>query len=282
MFSFNREFKAVTFVFPKSDFPRINSLSGALKLFPEDSLSDKEIIKTPLQGAGIAHAIFYSSHYYPTTEDEELRTKISVKRNGKLLYKYDIYLMADGPKDAFHCTIAVPFASLGPEVFNTLHKACGASRPHFRKLNLARALGVLRSGVSKQSRVTVRSLEVPLNADENVDRLWLAGKNVVDSVSYDLLPQILNLLQQDIHNNNNYKPERCQFAYEGDLGSVFRFKADKLGNYAFRVGKEHTALDYVFELLRFFHQHKATDDVLAWPWRGGPSSTADQSGGEDE
>ncbi len=175
MFRFNRGFRAVTFVFPKKSFPRITSLNGVLKLIPKERIGDVEIIETSLPKSELAHTFFYSSTYHPTSEDDELKTSITVKRNGSTFFKYNIYIIVEESKTVTYCTIAVPFSSLGPEVFATIHKACGESRPYYHRLNLARALGVLHSGISKQSRISVRSLEVPLTTDENVDRLWLAG-----------------------------------------------------------------------------------------------------------
>ncbi len=89
---------------------------------------------------------------------------------------------------------------------------------------------------------------------------------------------MLNVLQRDMHGHDKYKPEKCQFAYEGELGSLFRFKADKLGNFSFRLQDDAASLGYIIELLRFFRENKATEDVMAWPWRGGASDSEDQNG----
>jgi hypothetical protein len=268
MFSASHDFVGVVFVFPKEEFSELTSLADILELFPKGKLSATKITPSGIEGAEIAHALYFSPAYYPRSDDDELRDSITVKRGKSTLYKYDIYFLCDGGADNLHCLVATPFSALGREVFLELHKASGNSRPRYRKVNLARLLGVLYNGKTEQSRITVRSLQIPINK-QNVERLWLTGKDIVDSTAYDLLPKMLKVLGEDIHSSEKYKPESCQFAYEGQLGALFRLTVDLHGNYRFYLGRSKTVLDYLIHLLRFFKEQGATEDVMPWPWRGG-------------
>lgn len=250
----------------------MTSIQGVIKLFGDDQVSDVRFLPSGLGGVKIAHALFYSRHYYPRSDDDELRNAIAVKRGHETLYKYDIYLFADGGAEGFHCIVAVPFSALGREVFFTLHKASAGSRPLYRRIDLAGALDVLAKGATEQSRIAVRALEVPLGSEGNVDRLWLSGRDVVNSTAYRLLPKMLEVLPGEADNPRKCDPESCQFAYEGEAGTSFRLTADNQGNYSFHLRKDPGLLTYFARLLRFFYAHGITEDIHAWPWRGGSAS----------
>ena len=280
MFRTKRDFKAVVFVFPNKQFPGVRSHAEVLRLFPKGSISkDKDyrpsVEKHVSDGAWVVHATYLSTKYYPRTDDEKLREAIQTEVNGETYYRYNIYLLGDGPNDSsedLSCAVCVPFAAMCKDVFNDLHKAGKQSRPKYRRILLNDALKLLQSGENEQSKITVRRVDFPIE-DANIDYMSIFGKNVVGS---DEFKKGSGFLKSKL---DKTEPDASKFCYEVVQDGVFGLTVDKLGNFSFRVMRDAGLLGYFFSLLRFFQKHHATEDVKEWPWRGGKGDTSND---EDE
>jgi hypothetical protein len=243
---------------------RVGSVRDTLSLLPSDSISEPELFASS-DGFEALHLYYHSQERFSRSPELE---EVRVVWNGVEQYRYNMYIIGVKVAGRVVLLLSVPFFLMGRSVFSRLVKAAHGLGLVFHFVDLKRLTEAIQAGRNDGGLVKLVRVEMLIHGDTYVDKILLAGTDVMSSLTYEELSRASEVAQTSL------APRRCTMVFDDHERPRFVLSADRYGNFTYRVSRGAENISVGRDLLSFLYQENLVGETFAFP----PARGAEEEG----
>jgi len=220
-------------------------------LLPRNSVVAAEKPRT-LPFGSLEHLYYYSETQF--TRNIDLLNEAKEKRGGRVMFRYNLYVISTAMKTATYMMIAVPFSRMAKELFSHMRNVMRGQKFQYERVLLDRAIVASRDGLDAAALLAVTRVKYSITADPSMESVFLIGENVAKSQSHDRFVK-------NIEPGVTVEPESLRVC----LDNQFTLTTDNFGHFQFRVSKHAANLAHFPQMLKTLSELKLTEATSAFP-----------------
>lgn len=234
---------------------KLQSVWDTLGLLPSDAISEPEKVVSS-DGFEALHLFYHSESRFTRSADLD---EVKVNWRGIEQYRYNMYVMGIRVNDRFIILLCVPFFSMGRSVFSLFTKAAHGLGLSFYFVDLKKLTEAIHGGLNDGGLVKLVKMDMLIYGDTYVDKILLAGTDVINSLTFERLSQASAKAQTSL------AARRCTVVLDDHERPRFALSADRYGNYTFRIARAGENISVGRDLISFLYRENLMGETFAFP-----------------